>query len=290
MFVEDGLPLEDQFASVLRRRFDAPVEALPFAAAPDACRVRINRYVAGQTDDRIPEILPAGSIDALTRLVSVSAFSFLGTWECPFSTSETTLRPFTLEDGMQMSALLMHQEATFGYAALDGVQVLDLPYRGGRFAMMFVLPRVRCGLPAVEAAMDGTTVGRWQAALEPCRVRVGLPKVNIAPRVPLGLGPVFEAMGMPTAFSPTRADFSRISPESRPPAGLYLKHVFHQTFVRIDEKGTEARAATAAVMDDRGGAPPSRTFQADHPYLFFLRDVRSGTVLFQGRVARPGSE
>jgi serpin B len=158
-----------------------------------------------------------------------------------------------------------------------------MPYEGGDLAMSFVLPRAQDGLGAVEARLDDATLASWLGAGETAEVAVSLPKFTIDPPAPAALAEELKALGMPTAFDETAADFRGMAPER-----LHISDVFHKAFVKVEERGTEAAAATAAVMIPMGIVPqPPREFRADHPFLFFLRDLRSGVILFAGRVEKP---
>jgi serpin B len=156
--------------------------------------------------------------------------------------------------------------------------------------MAFVLPADRAGLPALEARLDAATLDSMLSGMAGVRVIVSLPKFTVDPADPLALATALAAMGMPTAFDRLRADFTGIANPPRPDQRLFISHVFHKAFVKVDEEGTEAAAATAVVMAEAGSAAPSEPppeFRADHPFLFFLRDLRSGAILFAGRVEDP---
>jgi serpin B len=169
------------------------------------------------------------------------------------------------------------------------VQLLEKPYVGGDLAMVFVLPRERDGLSALEGKLDAAQLEAWVKAMDVQRVSVALPKFKVDPAQPLRLSEELTRLGMPLAFQRRRADFTGIADPPDPDDRLFIKEVFHKAFVRVDEKGTEAAAATASVMARAGGAPamPVKEFRADHPFLFLIRDTRSGLVLFLGRVVDP---
>jgi serpin B len=179
----------------------------------------------------------------------------------------------------------MHRTGRLAFAEPRGVKALELRYRGDDFAMVFLLPDTDDGLPALEREPTAERLDALLAGLEPREVRVALPKVKIDLAAPLA--PTLAAMGMPLAFTPS-ADFGgMVAPSSREP--IMISEVFHKAFVLVDEEGTEAAAATAVAMV-RGMARPAEvdaTFVADHPYLFVLRDRRSGAILFLGRVVDP---
>jgi serpin B len=184
----------------------------------------------------------------------------------------------------------MHEEDTLLYSHGDGVRVLQVPYAGQHLAMMFVLPDATDGLDAVEAHLSPAALDAWSSALAPTRVRVAMPKFEISPTDAIALRTPLTTLGMPLAFERGRADFTAIGASKRPDDRLFLDAIFHKAFVKVDESGTEATAATAGSMKRPTFVrrePPPEDFTADHPFLFFLRDVDSGMLLFIGREGDP---
>jgi serpin B len=286
LFAAESLALAPAFVELTSARYAAPVEALDFASAPEPSRARINDYIEEQTRQRIKDLLPPGSVDRTTRLVLTNAVYLLAKWQSPFEANST--RPASFHTGGRALAVpTMHQTGHFAFAEVSGVKALELRYRGGDFAMVFLLPATNDGLPALERELDPERLGAILEALETQRVRVALPKVKLDPPAPLALGAILAGMGMPLAFSGD-ADFGgMVADPSR--ERLAISEVFHKAFVLIDEEGTEAAAATAVVMVRSAAMPQAdaATFIADHPYLFLLRDLRSGALLFVGRVVDP---
>jgi serpin B len=267
----------------------APAEGLDFRRAPGPSRQRINTWVAEQTSDRIRDLLPPPAINAETRLVLVNAIYLLADWLSPFSRETTRFVPFFFPTG-DRPVPTMHQVGTFKFAAADGVKLLEMPYVGGALAMTIVLPDARDGLPALEQSLDARRLDTWIAALKPQKVAVVLPKFTIDPPSPLALADVLKGLGMKLAFDREQADFTGIAAPPSPADRLVISDVFHKAFVKVDEKGTEAAAATAVVMQRAGAMPdPQRPqeFRADHPFLFLIRDLKTGGVLFLGRVVDP---
>jgi len=169
------------------------------------------------------------------------------------------------------------------------LKALELPYEGGGLALLVVLPDAVDGLPAVEGSLDAGALEALVAGLAPARVHVAVPRFEVNPAAPLSLADALAALGLAVAFDRARADFTGIARPPDPADRLVLAEVFHKAFVRVDEEGTEAAAATAAAMVRAASAPapPEAEFAADHPFLFFLRDVGSGLVLFAGRLVDP---
>ncbi|MBX3273895.1 MAG: serpin family protein [Sandaracinaceae bacterium] len=292
LFGERTYTFEEPFLALTRTTYRAPLEPLDFRSAADASRVAINGWVAEQTRDRIRDLLPPASIDDQTRLVLVNAVYFLARWATEFETHSTQPRPFFVDGaGSGAPVPTMHRTGLMRYGEVDGAQVLELPYRQNEVGMTIVLPRERDGLGALEEGLDPERLERWVASLEDGhRVALALPKFRIAPPTSLRLADLLQQMNMRLAFSRERADFTGIANPPSPADRLYVSQVFHKAFVAVDEQGTEAAAATAVVMARAGsGMPPEPPIElrADHPFLFFIRDLRSGTVLFMGRLTDP---
>jgi serpin B len=290
LFGEATYDFEAPFLTLTRELYRAPLEPVDYRTDHEGARGRINGWVAERTEDRIRRLLPPGALTPETRLVLTNAVYFLAEWARPFEPEATRPEPFTVAPERRVTVPTMHQTARFDYAEDDDAQVLQMRYRGGELAMVVVLPRAADGLAALEAGLDPETLDGWLNALAPRRVEVALPKVEIDPPQPIELSDTLGAMGMPLAFDPDAADFTAMADPPRPADRLYISKVFHQAFVAVDEEGTEAAAATAVVMGRAGAAPPAEppvAFEADHPFLFLIRDLRSGTLLFLGRVAEP---
>lgn len=284
LFGERGYVFQPAFLSATRDAFGAELERVDFVTASEPARVGINGWVSDMTHARIPEILPAGSVDDDTRLVLVNAVYFHGQWVVPFDPEATFDASFQTGSASTVNVPTMHR--TGGrYGEDAGVQLYELPYAGDEVSMLFVLPRDRNGLPAIEASLDADDVARWAGLVHGTEdVEVALPRFRIETD-PFSLRPALMRLGMSEIFEP-HADFSGMSAPGEDP--LFVSDVFHRVFVELNEEGTEAAAATAVVMTTESAAmvdPPR--FLADHPFLFFLRDQRTGAILFAGRVADP---
>jgi serpin B len=286
LFGEASLPFEPSFIELTGRTFGAPLELVDFKSKPEDARVRINDWVEERTHARIEELLPGGSIDGSTRLVLTNALYFKAQWLHPFPEHATATKPFTAAKGrVDTPTMTLTEELRHAAFQDDGVEVVELPYADGRFAMLVVLPIADDGLAAVEAKLDAVKLDAWTSGLAPQRVELALPKWKLQPAESLELGPALAALGITEAFT-ARADFSGMTAN---PAGLMIDEVYHKGFIEVDEKGTEAAAATAVVMTKRGlmSNGTAHPFVVDHPFLFVLRDTRSGMVMFMGRVTDP---
>jgi serpin B len=292
LFGEKTYAFEQAYLDRTKAAFGAPLEGLDFKHAVEPSRVHINDWVAKQTQDRIKNLIPENGLSNQTRLVLTNAIYFLGDWMTPFKKEATRPEPFHATATATHDVPTMHQAAHFQFAALDGVKVLEMPYEGGEVAMTFILPDAVAGLDAVEKRLSPAALDKWVRAMASEQVLVALPKFEINPATSLALADTLKSLGMPLAFDPDKADFTAIANPPSPADRLYISQVFHKAFVKLDEKGTEAAAATAVVMSRAGSAAPSTPpaeFRADHPFLFVLRHVKSGAILFMGRVSDPAA-
>ena len=294
LFGDASYAFEAAYLDDAKAVFGAPLEALDFRHATDDSLRRINAWAAAETEGRIKDLVPPGGVGVDTRLVLANAIYFLGEWLTPFQERSTRPGPFHVAPAQKKSVPTMRQTDVFAYAATDGVQLLQMPYAGGALAMTLVLPGKVDGLDALEHRLSVSTFDAWVAALNSARrqrVVVALPRFEIDPPRSIPVSETLSSLGMRLAFDPKRADFTGIASPPRPEDRLYIDEVFHKAFVKVDEKGTEAAAATAVALALKSGflIAPERLpeFRADHPFLFFLRAVRSGVILFLGRVADP---
>ena len=280
-WVARSLRLDTGFTDTLRLRYAAPPSQIDFARGDEA-RAVINAWVKDQTHTRSRDLIPKGALDSMTRLVVCDAIYFWGAWQDSFPSRETADAPFQLTSHDTVSVPFMHYTHIRRYMENHDLQMLEVPYRGGDHTMLVILPKAVDGLAAMERQLDPDSLGGWTARLEDAIVELALPKFRAESG--LKLARELGAMGMPEAFG-EGADFSGIAPE-RP---LFILDVYHKAFVAVDERGTEASAASAVVATKGGVAAPPRTmkFTADHPFLFLIRHRPSGTILFMGRVADP---
>jgi serpin B len=284
LFGQKGRAFLPGFLSLLSDDYGAPLEQLDFRAAPDPSRVHINQWVEDRTEKRIKDLLPPGSIKVDTKLVIVNALYFKADWQSPFSKDQTKDEDFFPASGAAIKVPTMHERNhSAKYAETADAQLLELGYRGGPVAMTIVLPKAKDGLAKLENSLTPASVNDMLGKLAPADVKISLPKIKIEST--LDLGKELPGMGMPDAFDATKADFSGIDGTRE----MLINGVVQKTFCAVDEKGTEAAAATA-IMIGTAAAPaqPPKEFTADHPFLFLIRDTQTGSLLFVGRVARPG--
>ena len=288
LFVEKTYELAPAFVETVRQAFGAPVELLDFQEAPEPSRVHINEWVESKTERRIRDLIPPRAIEPDTRLVLANAIYFLGDWEEPFPERATHPAPFHLTASETKDVPTMHRTDWLPVGRKDGVTALAIPYEGGDLFMIFLVPDKVEGLAALEGSLDGGKLQALLGAMERDHVQVSLPKFEVNPAESMSLAEDLKALGMPAAFDRNRADFTGIANPPDPEDRLVISKVFHKGFVRVDEKGTEAAAATAVVMNRAGSAPGEpRELKIDRPFLFLILDNASGLVLFLGRVSDP---
>lgn len=271
-----------EYLSLVRKAYGARITPLDFSDS-EAARNRINAWVEDKTEGRIKEIVTPGSLDAMTRLVLVNAIYFKADWTRKFNEAFTQPALFFTGEDQPPEVQLMKQESSFRYAHVEDLQVLELPYASGAFSMLVLLPDEFNGLEKLEASLSPEKLDLWLNSLAETDVEVFLPRFELS--YPFRLDGALKALGMTDAFSEA-ADFSGMNGAH----DLYLGAVLHKAFVAVNETGTEAAAATLAVMVTKGLSFPAANFRADHPFLFLLRDNASGSLLFMGRLVRPESK
>jgi serpin B len=274
---------EMPFLDTLAKSYGAGVHLSDFIGAPDAARVHINDWTATKTEDRIKDLLPEGSIKSTTRLVLVNAIYFKAKWKTPFAVGNTTPAKFTRRDGSQVDTKLMYNGDSYRYGETADYQAVELPYTSDTAAMIVVLPKPE-RLDAFESTLDAAAFAAIEQDMKVAHVDVSLPTFEIA-GASLSVADHLRGLGMKKAFDSTAADFSGMSQKER----LVLDDVIHKAFVKVDESGTEAAAATAAVVGLTAAPADPKTFKADRPFYVFLKDAATHTLLFTGRVGDPSA-
>lgn len=279
---QEGYPFRQEYLDVLARSYGAGIHVLDFVQAPEQARQTINAWVSDQTNGKIEDLIPQGVIDELTRLILTNAIYFRASWEHPFDEEQTQDGPFHLPDGQEISVPMMRQTTRFGYTEGEGYQAVELPYVGDRASMVIVAPEAE-QLDAFEESLEAQDIEDILASMEKKDVALTMPRFSFDAR--FQLAQQLAEMGMPEAFSPEEADFSGIDGSRE----LFIKEVLHQAFVSVDETGTEAAAATAVVVGITSAPVEPVELTLDHPFVFLIRDMETGTILFMGRVVDPTS-
>jgi serpin B len=270
----------NEFLDRLAVNYGAGLRVLDFIGAPEESRLTINDWVAEQTEERIENLIPKGLINSMTRLVLTNAIYFNAAWAYPFDEDLTRDGVFHLLDGGEVTVPMMHQTESFGYAEDDGYQAVELPYDGDELSMVILLPESG-QFEAFEEALDFEQANAIINALGRKEVVLTTPKFEFDSE--FSLGETLAALGMPIAFSGD-ADFSGMTGTRE----LYIADVVHKAFVSVDEAGTEAAAATAVVME-MTAMPETVEVTIDQPFIFFIRDIETGAILFVGRILNPAA-
>lgn len=283
---QEGYHFVPDFLDVTRESYGAELTRLDFARQTETARLTINQWVEDQTQEKIKDLLVPGVLTEMTRLVLTNAIYFKSDWKHPFDPERTNDAPFWKTPDEQVTVSMMHQVGKLNYAALPSAKILELPYTNDDLSMLLLLPNERGGLAELETQLTAETLNQFIDQMVPKDVSVSMPKFGMTRDVNLSL--VLKSMGMPEAFDPGIADFSGMTGDR----DLYISDVVHKAFISLDEEGTEAAAATAVVMSGRSGGPRIEEFDADHPFLFFIRDNHTQSVLFMGRAAdlSPGAK
>jgi serpin B len=291
LFAQKDYAFRPAYLSLVKQNFGGAFEPIDFIANPPAATQRINKWVADQTHDRIRDLIPARALDKTTRLVLANALYLKAPWTSEFSEKATQAEPFFVRGGTPLDVPMMQKRSDhFGYARREGFTVVSLPYAGNDLQFLVLLPDEVNGLRALESKLTGELLAEC-TKLQTRDVDLHLPKFKLEPPT-ITLAEKFEALGMKTAFDKPQssANFDRIAPR-KPNDYLYISQIFHKTFIAVDEKGTEAAAATAVAMMAgtalRSPPPPPIEVKVDRPFVYAIQHVPTGVCLFLGRVTDP---
>jgi serine protease inhibitor len=290
LFGQTGYDFRAPFVDLLKEKYGAPFDPLDFTKNPDAATKIINDWVAGKTHQRIRDLIPLGGLTTNTRLVLTNAIYLKAPWAKEFSAGATEPEPFHRNGNAIADVPMMVGKNFLGFFEGDGFSAVTLPYSGGDIQFLIILPTAVDGLRAVESRLTASVLADCAKA-EPRDIIVHLPKFKLLPPT-LSLGEILRTLGMRAAFDQPQgsANFDRIAPRKSNDY-LAISEVYHKTFISVDEKGTEAAAATAVAMAKMALAPKAvepLVFKVDHPFIFAIQHRPSGACLFLGRVTDPG--
>jgi serpin B len=281
IWVDGRLDLLEEYLGVMALNYGAGIHLADFLNAFEPARREINSWVSQQTQRKIDELVPEGALDPSTLMVLVNAIYFKGDWQNQFDADDTHDAPFYPLDGSQVAVSMMNTHlSNVPYAELDGFQAVELPYQGGSAVMDVIVPEPG-RFDAFESALDAKVLEELLAGMRPAALQLGMPKFSF--RSAFDVGEQLAGMGMPNAFDPDLADFSGMTGGR----DLYIDKVLHQAFVAVDEKGTEAAAATAVIMGPTSAMLPDLVLLVDRPFIFIIRDLGTKQILFMGRVLDP---
>lgn len=289
LFGEKTVTFEAPYLALTGDIFAAPLEAMDFKGASGDARTHINDWVAKQTKDKIKDLLPPSGVTPETRLVLVNAIYFKAQWAEAFEESQTKDEPFTGDKKSTVKMMHRIDHYKVGTVADAKARTIEIPYNGGEYSMVIVLPDDAKGLAAVEKSLTAESLDASLTGASHARVALGVPRFRIEPGEAIQLRAPLEKLGIVTAWDASKADFTAMAPKD---AQLVISDAYHKAFIAVDEAGTEAAAATAVSMKAGSAAPTDEPvpFVADHPFLFFVRDAKSGTILFMGRLVSPTPE
>uniref|UniRef100_A0A1A8U1P1 Leukocyte elastase inhibitor n=1 Tax=Nothobranchius furzeri TaxID=105023 RepID=A0A1A8U1P1_NOTFU len=288
LFGEQSYQFVQDYLEETRKYYKAELQTMDFIHNTETARLTINSWVEKETQGKIKDILDQGAVNGLTKLVLVNAIYFKGNWNKQFNESATRDASFRINKNSSKQVKMMHQKSKFPltYISEAACQVLEMPYKGKELSMLIFLPNniedSTTGLEKLESVLSYENFVEWTRPdmMDEVEVQVGLPRFKMEEKYDMKA--VLMSMGMVDAFDMGKSDFSGMSPAN----DLFVSEVYHKAFVEVNEEGTEAAAATAAVMMLRCALRPA-AFIADHPFLFFIRHNPSNSVLFAGRYCSP---
>ena len=279
---QQGFAILQPFLDLTARNYGAGLRTVDFQRETEAARKTINNWVEERTNRKIKDLIKQGMLTPATTLVLTNAIYFLGEWSAPFKREKTSPGQFTTVGGKKVNVQMMHQSETFRYGEGDGYQLLRLPYKAGDLEMAIFLPKAPDGLDGFEQELSLKELNAALDAAKPEGVRVSLPKFEMTAE--FDLNDALKKLGMTDAFVPDVADFTGIAGSK---GELFIGHVLHKAYVKVDEKGTEAAAATAVIIEGTAMPLEEKVFNADHPFFFVIRDGKTGVTLFAGRLCDP---
>jgi serpin B len=289
IWAQEDYPFLDEFLDTLAVNYGAGIWLVDFQSDPEQARLTINDWVARQTENKIKDLLEEGDIDQLTALVLTNAIYFNAAWAIPFNQEVTYNGNFYLTDGSTIMVPMMIPEEGSGengeaYAAAvgPGYQAVELPYYGGEFSMLIVIPD-QGTFTTFEQRLDYPLIEEIVNNLQGLDITLRMPKFGYESK--FDLSKTLADMGMPDAFNSWTADFSGMDGGFR---DLYIGKVIHQAFISVDEAGTEAAAATAVEIKYTSVQDPLEVI-INRPFIYMIRDIKTGAILFLGRVKNPAS-
>jgi len=281
LWLQTGEPFLKEFLDLTQYYYGAGFNQLDFVNETEQSRQKINLWVEEKTNNKIKDLIPPSGVDRLTVLILTNAIYFKGEWKTKFSKWKTRNEDFTISANHKVKIPLMHLKEDFKYHEDEKLQALELPYKSDEISMLVFLPKNPEGLKEVENTLTAESLDLLLSKMWTTKVDMYFPKFKMTWGT-FCLNNVLAELGMPDAFVQGKADFSGINGIGH----IWISYVFHKAFVEVNEEGTEAAASTAVVFLKAAHREPP-IFRADHPFIFIIKDNRSGSVLFMGRVMNP---
>nr|XP_032830430.1 leukocyte elastase inhibitor-like [Petromyzon marinus] len=288
LYGEKGYNFLQDFLDSSAKFYQAELAAVNFKGAFEEARKEINAWVEGQTEGKIQDLLASGVVNSLTRLVLVNAVYFKGSWDAKFDPEVTRDAEFKINKNEKKPVKMMYKKAKYNFSHVEelNVNIVELPYEGHKLSMVILVPLAiedeTTGLEKLESALTLKSLRQWTSPENMSKLEVELHLPHFRLEKSYTLNEHLQRLGMASVFTQGEADFSGINGAR----DLYVSHVAHKAFVEVNEEGTEAAAATAAIVMMRC-ARMGPVVRADHPFIFFIRENSSGSVLFLGRFASP---
>lgn len=281
LWVQQDYPFLEDYINTVEDYYGGKAAGLDFIQETEKSRQTINTFIEEQTNNKIKDLIPEGSLGPMTRLVLTNAIYFKGTWVWEFDESYTEDRDFkiTSDNIVQVPTMFMDPDkALFNYAELEDLEILEMPYKGDELSMLIILPKE--DLASIESNLTLENLENWKSQMQETKLgAIYLPKFEFKTKYFMKENLI--NLGMPTAFDPGKADFSGMTQVEK----LFIDFVIHQAYVKVDEKGTEAAAAVAVAGIAAVSLPI--VFNIDHPFIFLIQDTETGNILFLGKVVDP---
>jgi serpin B len=280
LWIQHDFPLLEEYIERVENYYGGKAALLDFVNEAEKSRQTINSFIEEQTNGKIKDLIPVGYLNDMTRLVLTNAIYFKGTWQWQFDEADTQEGIFRISDSKTVETPMMHmnpEDVEFNYAQINDLQILELPYKGDKISMLILLPEEN--LEVIESDLTAKKIEEYKSQMRPTELNsISLPKFEFDTKY--FMSNTLSELGMPTAFLGS-ADFSGITGRK----DLFISEVIHQAYVKVNEEGTEAAAATAVVMEL--SMAPMNVFNANHPFMFIIQEKDSGNILFLGRVVDP---
>jgi len=280
---QKGFGFLPAFLDTLAQNYGAGLRLVDFINQTEQSRLTINNWVSDQTEDRIKDLIPPGALNQMTRLVLTNAIYFNAAWQHPFDKNSTSDAPFRLLDGSEVTVPMMRQTSSFNYTEGTDYQAVELPYDGGELSMVILLPKGG-HFNAFEEKLDASRVQGIIGQMTHREVALTMPRFTFESS--FSLKGALSDLGMGAAFDPSSADFSGMDGRR----DLFIQDALHKAFVAVDEAGTEAAAATAVIVGLTSVPQPPVEMKVDRPFIFLIRDIPTGSIIFVGRVLNPVTE
>jgi len=281
LWTQKDYPFLEEYLKTVEKHYGGKAAALDFIHEAEKSRETINAFIEEQTNHKIKDLIPPGVLDELTRLVLTNAIYFKGDWKIAFNESLTVEEDFWVAPDVSVKVQMMHmcpnETVRFNHVDTGDLQILELPYKSGNVSMLIILPE---NIESAEASLTPEKLEEYKAQMREERMdEICLPKFDVETKY--FMRETLSNLGMLTAFT-GEADFSGMTGGR----DLFISQVIHQAYVKVDEKGAEAAAATAVVMK-LTSVPEAKVFRADRPFIFIIQEKQTGIILFMGRVSNP---